>query len=411
MSHAPDQPDHRGTPPTMLWTRWRLPLILITAIGAVGCAAGWALSARPFHFAYLTAFIFALTIVLGVMFFVMLHHAVDAGWSVIVRRPAEQCLAALPVLAILFIPVGIGAATGGPYEWVHATGKIIDAKRPLLNLPVFFLGAVACFAVWQLLAWIMRGRSLAQDRTGDPQLTLSMRRWSGPGFVLYALSVTFAAIDWVMTIDYEWFSTIYAVYVWSGAVVGGLATITLLVLAMRSGPLRGLVPGDHLHDLGKLLFAFSVFWAYIAFSQYFLIWYSNIPEETVWFLHRWTGSWRAVSIVLPLGHFAVPFLVMLPAATKRSPRMLVAMSVLLLAMHYLDVYWLIMPRLYPHSVPARQMWIDFAAAMFVAGACAIAVLRAMSLAAPYPINDPRLKECMEHSEEHAGLDSTEQAEA
>jgi hypothetical protein len=241
-----------------------------------------------------------------------------------------------------------------------------------------------------------------------------MRRWSAGGIYLYAFTVTFAIFDWIMSLDYQWFSTILGVYGWAGSVVCSLALLILITLALARGLLRGMISSDHLHDLGKLLFAFTVFWAYIAFSQYFLIWYGNIPEETAWYLHRWTGTeqpstWWMLSVALPVGHFAIPFLVLIAAAPKRSPKVLTAMALLLLVMHYLDLYWMIQPALVPQNVrgPAlRWLWVDASALLAIGSLSALRVLGAMSRAAMFPMRDPRLHESLmaEHAEEIIGAE-------
>ncbi len=389
------------------------------ALGAAGCVAGYLVDPRQFYFSYLTAFLCCITIPLGMLFFVMLHHVVDAGWSVVVRRSAEQVLAALPVLALLFLPVLAGLFQGRIFNWTAFAShgehdELLASKRPYLNVTFFLIRLAIYFAAWNLLAWKLRGNSIRQDHDGAARHTFSSRRFSAPGFFVYALTFTFAAFDWIMSLDYHWFSTVFGVYVWSGSVVSSLAVLILITLALARGPLAGLVSSDHLHDLGKLLFAFCVFWAYIAFSQYFLIWYSNIPEETVWFMHRWTGAqpdqlaaqWWIVSIILPVGHFVLPFLVLMSAAAKRNPKVLAAMCAILLATHYVDAYWMIMPTLHEHGPHLKALWIDLSALLAIGGAAAWVVTRAMTGAALYPLRDPRLQESLmaEHVEEVTAAD-------
>jgi len=369
---------------------------------AAGGAATLVASGAVFDFAhalyaYLAAFMFCLTLVLGMMFWVMLHHVTDAAWSTVVRRPAEQCLAALPWLAALLVP--ILAFAWKIYPWVGADlakDKILREKAAYLNVPFFLVRAAVFFGAWLLLARIFRGRSLRQDETGDPRLSLSMRRWSAPAFFVYALTFTFAGIDWVMTLDPHWFSTVFGVYLFAGAAVASMALLTLMavVLSRPGGRLEGKVSDDTLHDMGKLLFAFSVFWAYIAFSQYFLIWYANLPEETVWFMHRWHGGWKVMSVLLPVGQFVVPFVVLMSGVVKRKPAVMIGASLVILASHYLDLYWLIFPHAHTHHPLAAGVWIDAAALVMVGSLVAWVIVRAIAQHPAYPIHDPRLAEAL-----------------
>jgi hypothetical protein len=248
---------------------------------------------------------------------------------------------------VLFLPIAFGFRQ--IYTWSHeelmAHDPLLAGKEPFLNPSGFFFRAGIYLAVWSVLAWWFRSRSLAQDATGDVAVTRRLQTVSAPGMVLFAVTVNFASFDWVMSLDPHWYSTIFGVYVFSGCVLGILALLALLVEVLRrSGRIGQTVTTEHLHDLGKLLFAFVVFWGYIAFSQFMLIWYGNLPEETVWYLHRWQQpGWRAVSIALVLVHFVIPFFFLLPRATKRSRVLLSVASVWVLGMHYFDLFWLVMP--------------------------------------------------------------------
>lgn len=378
------------------------------ALGLAGAIAGGFASPRHFLFSYLVAFFFGLTVVLGMLFFVMLHHVTDAGWSTVIRRPAEQFLAAFPVLAVLVIPILLGMKE--LYAWTSldpATDHLMHVKQPFLNVPFFIGRAVFYFAVWIGMMWFFRGSSLKQDRTGDPGLSLRMRRLSGPGLMLYAVTLTFAGVDWLMTLEHAWFSTIFGVYIFAGAAVSALAALTLVMMRLVKGPLQGKVAGSQMHDLGKLVFAFAVFWGYIAFSQYFLIWYANIPEETEWMMHRWVGPWPAVTVALAVGMFAIPFVVLMSANAKRHSPTLATVCVILLATHYLDLYWLAMPVIQKDAIAWHYVWIDASCLLLVVGACGLAVQRAMSRAAIHPLRDPRLAEALEAAHGHDDDDDTD----
>lgn len=344
------------------WPAWTIGLI-----GAGGSVIGWIVWPGDFYRSYLCSYAFVLTIVLGMLFFVMLHHVTDAGWSTIVRRLAEHVLAAMPILTALIAPVLVGA-----HELLHA-----DMKRLTAKLAIYF-------ASWLALTWFFRGGSLRQDRTADPMISLPLRRWSAPGLILFAVTFTFAAIDLLMSLEPHWHSTVFGIYVFGGSVVASLCVMTLMSLLLNRKRLGGMISQLQLHDLGRLLFAFSVFWAYIAFSQYFLIWYANVPEETAYYLKRWEGHWKLVSIALPVGRFALPFMVLMSGAMKRRAGVLASMSVSLLIFHWLDVYWMTMPRANP--------LVDLSTVAAIGGLCAIPVVQSMNRHALYPIHDPRLAE-------------------
>jgi hypothetical protein len=334
------------------------------------------------------------------MFFVMLHYVADAGWSTIVRRPAEQFLATIGPLAVLFVPVLLGMTQ--IYHWIGADDQLTQVKSPYLNVPFFLARAVVYFVVWLIIGGLFRRASLAQDQSGDPSITLRLRRLSAPGLLAYALTLSFASIDWLMSLDHHWYSTIFGTYVWSGAAVSSLALLSIIVVWLRRGPLRDRLPEDRLHDLGKWVFAFSVFWAYIAFSQYFLIWYANIPEETVWMMHRWTGtdgtaSWWTITLLVPICLFVLPFAVLMSANTKRRPIVLVPVCVVVLLGHYLDCYWLVMPTAHEHGPRWGLIWIDVATLAFLVGVLGWFWLRAAEQHAWYPLRDPRLGEALEVS--------------
>lgn len=358
----------------------------------LGIAAA-AVDSSRFAFSYLTGFLWVVTLGLGGLFFVIIQHLTRAGWSVAARRQAEWLAGILPISALLFIPVAVFSHD----LWHHWMGEeaahdpILVGKSGYLNTTFFFVRAAFYFAVWSGLAWFFRKHSLAQDETGDVSHTRKMQAFSAPATLLFGLTITFAGFDWLMSLDPHWFSTIFGVYVFSGAVVGSLAAMALLTIALqRGGFFKRVSTVEHMHDIGKLLFGFTVFWAYIAFSQYFLIWYANIPEETAYFLHRWEGSWKAVSLSLPILHFAVPFVLLLSRTAKRSPTIMAVASILLLVMHYVDLYWMVLPIKDHHG--AHFSWIDLAGFLAPAGVLAWWLASRATSEPLYPIRDPRLAE-------------------
>ena len=375
----------------------RLPLIggalAVIGLGASGMLASGNL--KQFYFSYLTAFLYFLSLALGALFFVLVQHAARAGWSVVVRRLAENVMGTLPLFIVLFFPVAAGMHD--LFHWTHeeavASDDLLRGKQPYLNEGFFYIRAVVYLSAWSLLSWWFRHQSLRQDRSGDGALTRRMQTASAPAILVYGLTVSFAAFDWIMSLDPHWYSTICGVYYFSGAVVGLFALLVLLTVGIdRAGLLDGAVTVEHFHDLGKLLFAFVAFWAYIAFSQYLLIWYANIPEETLWFLHRWEGQWREASVVLGLGHFVVPFFFLLPRTIKRSTPALVLAALWMLAMHYLDLYWLVMPTLHRHG--AHPALLDLTALLGVGGVFLAGLGWLLRRGALVPVKDPRLGESL-----------------
>ena len=298
-------------PPTSLLAGIGVVLVAV-AVGMIWTPTG---SATRFWQAWLLASTYCISISLGALFFILLQHLTQAGWSVAIRRVAELLAHPLPLLGVLLIPVLIALLLGDGrlYEWndaaVRANDPLVASKTAYLNAPFFAIRTLVYFGVWLLLTRLFVGGSLRQDRLRDSNVTLRLQRYSGPAMMAFALTVCFAAFDWLMSLDPHWFSTIYGIYFFSGAVVGFFATICLAVLILEKlGPLRGVVQTKHLHDLGKLLFGFTFFWAYIALSQYLLIWYANIPEETSWYLTRQSDGWQWLTVFLFVGHVGLPFL-------------------------------------------------------------------------------------------------------
>ncbi|MEW6741666.1 MAG: quinol:cytochrome C oxidoreductase [Planctomycetota bacterium] len=330
--------------------------LLAGAAITLAAGAGWS---RFLH-GYLVAAAFCLSLALGALFFVILHHLTGARWSVAVRRLAEHLTGNLPWLALVFVPLLAGLPL--LYEWSHADAvaqdEILQHKQPYLNVPFFLLRTVIYFAVWIALARYFFRRSADQDRTGDPELTIRMRRLSPVAMILLGLTLTFFAFDYLMSLDPHWYSTIFGVYYFAGSAVGFFAALAVVAhLLRRAGYLTHVVTSEHFHDIGKFVFAFVVFWAYIAFSQYLLIWYGNLPEETGYFLRRQRGGWGVLSLLLLCGHFIVPFLVLLSRVPKRRGTALALTAAWVLFMHWWDLYWLVMPQVMPewHGFPVVEL--------------------------------------------------------
>jgi hypothetical protein len=348
-----------------------------------------------FYQAWLLAFLYFLSLALGGLAYVLMMQAARAGSSVSVRRLGEALMATLPLFVPLFVPVLLGLHH--VYEWTHvdavARDVLLTHKRPYLNVPFFVVRAAAYFLVWGGTAWWFYRRSLQQDATGDPELTRRMQRVAPPALVAFGFTVTFAAFDWIMALQPHWYSTIFGLYFFAGSFVGAFALMALLATRLRGvGRLAQAITPDHLHDLGKWLFAFVAFWAYLAFSQFLLIWYANLPEETIFYAQRWRGGFQAVSLLLVLGHFAVPFFFLLPRAVKRSARALAVGAVWMLAAHLVDLYWLVMPaRAEAH---AAVHLVDVTIFVGVGGLFVAALAWLLRRHAVVPIRDPRLPEAL-----------------
>jgi len=370
-------------------------------LAALAAALGLGLAAddglRRLSFAYLFGFSYFLTLSLGALFFVALQHLTRASWSGVVRRLAEIVAANLPLLALLSLPVLV--AVPQLYGWArplapgdHAAA-LLAHKRPWLN-SWFFAGRLASyFAVWSWAALHFWRRSLAQDASADPAVTVRLEKTSAPVMLAFGITVTLASFDLLMSLDPTWYSTIFGVYVFAGAAVGFFALLTLLSLGLqRAGRLAGLITPEHYHDLGKLMFAFVFFWAYIAFSQYLLIWYANLPEETGWYLRRQTAGWDVVLWLLLGGHFLAPFAGLVSRFAKRSRRLLLLWAIWILAVHALDLYWLIMPELGPGG-PAPHL-LDLLCLVGVGGVWLAGLARLAGSRPLVPRGDPRLADSL-----------------
>ncbi|MHC4108963.1 MAG: quinol:cytochrome C oxidoreductase, partial [Planctomycetota bacterium] len=309
----------------------------------------WADTER-FYRSYLNAFCFVMSLSLGALFFTLLHHLTRAGWSVVLRRIAEAIAGNLMWIWVLFIPIAIGMLTGHLYEWAADPDHLLPPKAGFLNPTFWLIRSGIYFAVWFVIARYFFRTSVAQDESGDPHLTSRMQTMSAGAMVLYAFTQTFAAIDWMMTLESEWFSTMFGVYFFAASTCGFFALLIIsMSLLQRWNRVTEEITTEHYHDAGKLLFAFGiVFWAYIGYSQYMLIWYANLPEETAWFIPRQLGGWAAVSLFLLFGHFLGPFLFLISRIPKRRHGVLLFAAGWMLLVHFIDVYWLVMP-----TIPAE----------------------------------------------------------
>jgi len=372
-----------------------LGLVATAVLGLRGGAEGQSRA----MLSYLVAFCYFLSVMLGGIFFVLIQHVTRAGWSVVVRRLAEAVAANGLLMAVLVIPIVLPVLSGRDlmFEWTNpaavAQDHLLQWKQPYLNAPFFVVRMVVYFAAWSVMgSWFFR-QSVRQDASGDPGLTVRMQSAAAPSLFVFAATATFGAVDLLMSLEPRWYSTMFGVYFFAGSILVFAATLPILAyFVQRAGCLQAVVSTEHYHDMGKLLFAFLVFWAYIAFSQYMLIWYANIPEETDWFLRRQTGQWTAVSWFLLFGHFVVPFLALISRIPKRRRETLVFAAIWMLAAHYVDVYYVAMPHAAEGRVPVSLL--DLTAWVGIGGLFVAAITNRMKNRSLVPERDPRLAESL-----------------
>ncbi len=354
---------------------------------------GYFMDSKQFFFSYLVAYTFWVSIGLGALFFVMLGHLTGAVWSLSLRRVSETVMIVLPYLAILFIPLLFGLHD--LYKWTHQDKLLEDVllakKSGYLNSAFFVIRTVAYFAIWYFLARKLYKTSVEQDNNPKAEQIKTMRKISAGGMVLYALTVSFAAFDWLMSLDAHWYSTIFGLYFFAGGFLAALAFIVIFVYLLRGQDvLKNQITVEHYHDMAKLIFGFTIFWGYMAFSQYFLIWYANIPEETIFYLYRWEGSWKVFSLALVFGNFLFPFVALMTRAAKRNLKFLIFVSIWILVTHWIDLYWLALPNLHHHGI--HLSWVDLS--LFVGIGAIFLGLMWMHFAdkALVPAGDPKLTE-------------------
>jgi hypothetical protein len=386
------------------WQGGRRLLVLAAVTGAGGLAltllGGLVFDARRALFSYLVAFVYWVGIALGALVLLGAFHASSARWPVVLRRFIETIPQSLPLFVVLFVPIALGMGLLFPWVDPHALrGELahaVEHKLPYLNPGGFLLRAAVYFAVWIVVAHLLRAWSVRQDGEGGIALTRWQRRLGAGSLPFLALTMTFASFDWMMSLDPRFFSTIFGVYWFAGSFMGAFAVVIIAAAATRDDPTAfgHHANLEHFHSLGKFLLAFDAFWAYVAFSQFMLIWIADIPEEVPWYILRIEGGWRFVGIFLALFHFLVPFFLLLSRDLKRSPRALSAVAAWLLLAHWVDVYWLVMPHL--HEGGPRP-WIFDLTAFAGVGAAAIAftVLR-MRGAAAVPVRDPHLQDSLRY---------------
>ena len=366
--------------------------LVLAAVGALGLTIGAFVDRRQLFYAYLTAYACAVSIAGGALIFLMIGHAMNAGWPVLVRRLTETIVASWPLLAVLFIPILFGIHE--LYPWARPESMsdevargLVHAKRAYLNVPFFVVRSAGYLAVCTAVSVLLRRWSLERDVNPLADVDGRLRALSAGGLPAVALTFSFASFDWLMSLTPTWFSTMYPVYWFAGGFVAALALLVVLTYAAQEEGLLPEVSLSHYYALGRMLLAFVIFWAYASYFQAFLIWIVNRPEEVTYFVDRVRGPWRTVSVVLVVVQFVVPFFALLSYRNKHRPRWLAAVAAWILAAHYLDVHWLVMPSARPHT-PFH--WLDLAALLAVGGACTAFSVTRLRGHAILPIHDPAL---------------------
>jgi hypothetical protein len=364
-------------------------------VGAAVSLVGLFLDARQFFQSYLMAYMLCLGVTLGCLALGMVHQLSGGAWGVVIRRPIGAASRVLPVMTLMFLPIALGMRH--LYIWTNADlvahDEMLQHKQLYLNTPFFLARAAIYFLVWNAISYFLNAWSLEQDRTGNPRLARRMQMLSGGGLLAYGLTITFASFDWLMSLEPHWFSTIYGVLIVGGQGLSALAfLIIVLVWLSRRPPLDRIVAPSHFHDLGNLMLAFVMLWAYFSFSQYLIIWSGNLPVEIGWYLHRLQTGWRAVGVVLILGHFAAPFVVLLSRTVKRQPELLLKVAAGILIVRLIDLFWLIAPEF--HQTGISVSWLDLALPLTLGSlwlACFVWQLRGRAI---LPVHDPEFDEAL-----------------
>ena len=367
---------------------------LIAFVALALCVVGAVMNPHQFSYSWLFAFAFFFTLCAGCFFWTIVHHATDAEWSVVVRRQLENLATLLVVLAILFVPILL--LRHHLYSWMDippGAEASLDSKRAYLNWDFFLGRAVLFFGFFIFASLSLRRLSVRQDKDGNPRFTIWMRKVAFISLPMFALCLTFGAFDWLMSLNYHWFSTMFGVYIFAGAAGSSMSLLVLVITALRqAGYLKDVVTLEHYHIMGKWMLAFCIFWAYIGFGQYMLIWYANMPEETEYFITRNTESWWALSMLLVVGRFFGPFAILLLRSIKKEPHRLCYVAGWIVCMQMLDMYLVILPALHGTAVHV-SIW-DLVSLIAVGATLGFVYLQVVPRTSLFPVRDPRLIESL-----------------
>lgn len=372
----------------------RLALIA-GVVGVVVCLLGLLLDRDYFFRAWLVGWTYWMGVALGCLALSLLHHLTHGDWGIVLRRTMEAATRTLPVLLILFVPLAFGLRD--LYEWARpekvAESHLLALKTPYLNVGFFLIRQLLYFLIWGGVAFLISGLSARQDRGDDPGVTRRMQILAGPSIAGYCLAVTFASVDWLMSLQPEWYSTIYGIYLMGSQALAALAfLITFALWLSRREPLDRVFYPRHFHDYGKLFLAFVMLWAYFSFSQFLITWSGNLPEEIHFFLERFHHGWGAVALALVVLHFALPFMLLLSRDLKRHAGRLAGVAALMLVMRWVDLLWQVEPAFQERN-PAMY-WMYLAAPVAIGGLWLFFFLRELRKRPLLPVNDPYLPEAL-----------------
>jgi hypothetical protein len=387
--------------PLSLFKRFQAPALICALVGLALAAVGAFLEQEQFWRSYLLAYIFWTEIGLGCLGLLMLHHLVGGRWSMLIRRWLETGAMLLPLSALLFIPLIFGMST--LYPWMDGEhvqqSELLQQKMSWLYAPFFLSRSALYFAVWIALALLLNHWSSAQDQTGDPRYAVWMRRLSAIGMILYMLTATFAGYDWLMSLEPEWYSSIYGLLFIAGQALAALslAIVGLSLLAKERGTRRAWM--QSFNDLGNILLGFVMIWAYFTYSQFLVIWSADIPEEGIWYYHRMQGGWQGVAIFLLAVHLVAPFVLLLARGIKRNPAKLTAVALLVFLARAVDLFWLIVPAFYPEEVHFH--WLDPALWLAIGGGWTFVFIQLWTRRSALPRHDPHVGDIHEQEERFA----------
>lgn len=388
--------EFRVPPPTAELAALGRRGLVVGVFAGVASAAGLIANPAQFYRSYLVAFALVLGVALGSLAILMLHHMSGGAWGLVIRRILEASSRTLPLVALFAVPLFFGL--GHLYPWADparvAADEILRHRSAYMNPTGVGIRLAVCLFLWALFAQVLSRMSKRQDESGEPGLERKMQLVAAPGLALYCLLVTIVSIDLLMSLDAHWFSAIYGVYVVGGQALSGLAfTLVVCLFLARKGPMEGILQPRHVHDLGKLLLAFTMLWAYFALSQFLIIWSGNLPEEIGFFHDRLTGGWGAVSLGLALFHFAVPFVLLLSRDLKRDLGKLVFVALLLLFMRWVDLFWLVSPAFHPGKLSVH--WLDLSTVVALFGIWLRAFAAQLAGRPLLPVNDSGLAVALE----------------
>jgi hypothetical protein len=389
--------------------RFQQRALVVGVVGLLAGVAGAFLNAEQFFLSWLIGFLFCLSLAIGSLGLLMLQHLSGGQWGLVSRRVFEAASRTLWFVVLLFVPLLF--ALPRLFLWAQpeavAADHILQMKQPYLNVPFFIVRAVIYFAFWLGLVWILNKWSAEQDRgigitTMD---SVRFRRVSAPGLLFLVITITFASTDWIMSLDPHWFSTIFGMLTAAGWGLSALALAIAVLATIAPDRAGSFLTTGHFHDLGKLLLAFVMLWAYLSFSQFLIIWSGNLPEEIPWYIQRVRGTWGAVAILLVVGHFALPFALLLSRNLKRRSATLAKVAVFVLAMRLVDMIWLVAPT-FGHSVPGDAAgahdagfaihWLNIAVPVGLIAIWVFLFLRQLRAQPLVPVNDPYFKEAFAH---------------